>query len=66
MINRRDALQLLSFASAGAWVTARQICLNGSIAQSAFAAKPDFIPPLAPGLPSSSERMALIESFEKR
>jgi predicted peptidase len=59
-------MRLLGFASAGAWVGARQICLDGSIAQSAFAAKHNFIPPLAPGLPASSERMALIASFEKR
>lgn len=66
MINRRDALRLLSFASAGAWVTAGQIGLNGSIARSAFAVKRDFVPPLAPGLPTSSERLALIETFKKR
>ena len=68
MITRREAVRLLGSASAGAWFAAAQIGLNYSIAPNASAAavKDTKTPPLAPGAPTSPERMALIEAFKKR
>ena len=50
----------------GRGYAAAQFGLNNSIAPNAFAAKHDSTPPLAPGAPSSPERLALIEAFKKR
>jgi hypothetical protein len=61
MIARRKAVQLLGSASAGAWFAAAETGLNFSIA-----ANHDSPPPLAPGAPTSPERLALIEAFKKR
>jgi predicted peptidase len=68
MITRREAVCLLGLASAGAWFAAAQFGLNSSIAPNAFAAaaKDDPAPPLAPGTPTSPERMVLIEAFKKQ
>jgi len=67
MITRREAVRLLGSASAGAWFAAAQIGLNYSIAPNASASVKDTkTPPLAPGAPTSPERMALIEAFKKR
>ena len=66
MITRRDAVHLLGSVSAGAWLAAAQFGLNNSITPNAFAAKRDSTPPLAPGAPSSPERLALVEAFRKR
>ena len=66
MMTRREAVRLLSSASAGAWFAASQIGLNFSIAPSACAAKDDPTPPLAPGAPASPERVALIDAFKKK
>ena len=66
MMTRREAVRLLSSASAGAWFAAAQIGLNFSIAPSACAAKDDPAPPLAPGAPASPERVALIDAFKKK
>jgi predicted peptidase len=68
MTTRREAVRLLSSASAGAWFAAAQMGLNFSIAPTASAApaKDAETPPLAPGAPLSPERMALIEAFQKQ
>jgi predicted peptidase len=66
MITRRDAVRLLGSVSAGVWFAAAEVGLNNSMAPHAFAAKQDSAPPLAPGAPSSPERLALIEAFRKR
>jgi predicted peptidase len=74
MITRRDAIRWLGTAPAGTWLAA-QIGLNFSIAKDAeaallptrkLAAKEDSVPPLAPGMPISGERIALIEAFKKQ
>lgn len=67
MITRREAVRLLGSASAGVWFTARThlhfpISQNSSTAP----AKNDATPPLAPGTPTSPERLALIEAFKKK
>jgi predicted peptidase len=68
MITRREAVRLLGSASAGACVAAAQTGLNFLIAPYAagVAAKDDSSPRLAPGAPTSTERMALIEAFTKQ
>jgi poly(3-hydroxybutyrate) depolymerase len=66
MITRRDAVRLLGSASAGAWFAATRIGLNLSMQRNTFAARLVSAPPLAPGAPTSPERLALIEAFEKR
>lgn len=75
MMTRREALRLLSSASAGAWLAAAQIGLNCSIAPKAFATaknnaaaknKDTPTPHLAPGAPVSAERIALVEAFKKQ
>ena len=60
-MNRRDAIRLLGAASAGAWLAAGQagFSLSGM-------ADEDAMPPLAPGAPTSAERVALIESFKEK
>lgn len=64
MMTRREAIYLLGSASVGGWAT--QTGLNFSIAPDASAAaKAAQTPSLAPGAPTSLERMALIEAFKK-
>ena len=65
MITRRTAIQLFGSASAGAWLTA-QIGFDLALSPNAFAARPDPTPPLAPGAPTSPERLALIDTFKKQ
>src|ERR1700683_5599446 len=64
MITRREAIRLLGFASAGGRFCANYSGLNLSIAPNAAAEERDLAPPLAPGAPTSPERLALIEAFE--
>jgi len=68
MITRREAVRLMGSASAGACLTAAQIGFNFSIVPKASAApaNDESDPPLAPGAPTSPERMALIEAFKKQ
>jgi predicted peptidase len=61
-MNRREAVRLLSSASTGAWLAASQIGFNCSTAPNAAARTPR----LAPGTPTSQERLALIEEFKKK
>lgn len=64
MIPRRAALRLLGSASAGAWFTTAKFNLGA-----VFAARPGeetLAPPLAPGTPTSPERMALIDAFKRK
>jgi len=66
MITRREAIRLLGSGSAAALFAAAE---NGSfelMAGTSAAAKDDPTPPLAPGAPTSSERVALIEAFKKQ
>ena len=67
MMTRREAVRLLSSASAGA-LFAMQFGLNFSIAAHASAASAADVqtPPLAPGAPISPVRLALIEAFKKQ
>src|SRR5882724_4769046 len=51
MISRREAVRLVSSAAAGAWLATAEDART---------------PPLAPGMPASPERMALIEAFRKQ
>jgi len=66
MITRRDAVRMLSAASAGTWFAATQIGFNFSVVPHASASKHDSTPPFAPGDPKSPERVALIEAFKTR
>jgi predicted peptidase len=66
MITRRDAVRMLSAASAGTWFAATQIGFNFSVVPHASASKHDSPPPFAPGDPKSPERVALIEAFKTR
>jgi predicted peptidase len=66
MITRRDAVRMLSAASAGTWFAATQIGFNLSVVPHASASKHDSTPPFAPGDPKSPERVALIEAFKTR
>ena len=66
MITRRKAVCLLASASAGACLAATQIGLNGSMAPHASAAKSHSAPRLAPGAPTSPERLALIAAFRQQ
>ncbi|HTA22295.1 MAG TPA: prolyl oligopeptidase family serine peptidase [Terriglobales bacterium] len=66
MITRREVVRLAVSAPAGVWLAAAHMGLNFSFAPSAFAAKSDSTPPLAPGTPMSPERLALIEAFKKQ
>jgi len=67
-ITRREAVRLLGSASAGAWFAGTQIGLNSSLAPNTLAAvfEDDPTPPLAPGAPTSPERLALIKAFRER
>lgn len=67
MITRREAVRRLASASTGAWLAAAGMGLNLSQTSNAFAATSDeSTPPLAPGAPTSPERMALIKAFQKQ
>jgi len=66
MITRREAVRLIGSASAGAWFAATQFGISVSLTPTAFAAADIHTPALAPGAPTSAERMALIEAFKKQ
>jgi len=66
MPTRREAIYLLGSAPVGAWLGAAGKNLGFSIAPNATATSDDDTPPLAPGAPTSPERMALIEAFKKQ
>ena len=64
MITRREAIRLLGSGSISA-LAATKTGFNLSFMPTAYAArKDDSTPPLAPGLPASPQRMALIEAFK--
>jgi predicted peptidase len=65
-MNRREAVRLLGTASSGVYCAGAQLPLPLSLFPDALAATRDFTPPLAPGVPSSPERLSLIEEFVKR
>src|SRR5947207_3023971 len=66
MMTRREAIRLLGSTSIGA-LAARKTGLNFTISPNVYAtARDDSTPPLAPGVPTSPERMALIEAFKKQ
>jgi predicted peptidase len=66
MITRREAVRLLGSASAGAWFAVRPALKFSIAAAASAAAKEDSPPPLAPGIPMSPERIALIDAFKKQ
>jgi predicted peptidase len=66
MINRRQAIRLLTSASAGAFLTSPQLSRRLSFQPPDAAEGGDPAPPLAPGAPDSPERLALIEQFRKQ
>ena len=63
-ISRREAVRLLGSASAAIWL-ATQAGFDLSLASTAWA-KDDATPPLAPGAPTSPERIALINTFDEK
>lgn len=64
MITRRDAIRLLGSASAAGLFAAAE---SGSVQLLArTSSSDDLTPPLAPGAPTSPERVALIEAFKKQ
>ena len=66
MMTRREAICLLGSASVGAWC-ATQRGHNFSITPNASVEVKDAqAPPLAPGAPTSPERMVLIDAFKKQ
>jgi predicted peptidase len=66
MITRRNAVRLLASAAVAAPFAGGRAGLSFSIAPNAAATNSDTTPPLAPGAPTSPERMALIEAFKKQ
>lgn len=66
MMTRREAVRLLSSASAGAWFAAMQFSFNLSTGLVASAAKAEAAPSLLPGAPASPERLSLIDAFKKQ
>jgi predicted peptidase len=67
-MSRRQAVRLLSSASAAGWFATAPFGLNISSSQQLYAAasKEAPTPTLAPGTPMSAERIALIDEFKKR
>lgn len=63
MITRRDAIRMLSSASAAASLAAAEFTLTSSLVANASSSKRDIPPPLAPGAPNSPERVALVQAF---
>jgi predicted peptidase len=66
MITRREAVRLLGTASSGVYLAGALLPSTLSLSPNALAAIRDSAPPLAPGAPSSPERLSLIEAFVKR
>jgi predicted peptidase len=65
-MDRREAARLLGAAASGACLAGAQVPLTLSLSPNALAATRDSIPALAPGAPSSPERLSLIDAFLKR
>src|ERR1700683_997213 len=65
MLTRRKAVRLLSSAPVRAWMAA-QIGFDFSTAPATFPTRHDSTPALAPGAPTSAQRMALIEVFKQQ
>lgn len=66
LITRREAVRWLSSASAGAWLAGHAAIKLGIAPALGERSREDSGPSLAPGAPTSPERMALIEAFRKR
>src|SRR3984893_11119227 len=66
LITRREAVRWLSSASAGAWLAGRTALKFGRAPAFGERSPKDSGPSLAPGAPTSPQRMALIEAFRKR
>ena len=66
MITRREAIRLLGSGSAASFFAAAKSGPIELMARMSAAAKDDLTPPLAPGAPTSPERVALIEAFKKQ
>src|SRR5262245_42766187 len=68
LMTRREAIRLLGPASIGAWAAAPSTASTTahlSATHHGAAVPDDQRPPLAPGAPSSPERIALIEAFKR-
>jgi|SRR3954468_768771 predicted peptidase len=67
MITRRKAVQVLGSASVGVWLARASLAIDSSPAARILgAAKDESTPTLAPGSPTSPERISLIDAFKKR
>jgi predicted peptidase len=66
LITRREAVRLLGSASVAGFFAAVQRGPVRSLARASSAAEDDPTPPLAPGAPTSPERVALIDAFKKQ
>lgn len=68
MMTRRDAISRLASASVGVYLTAIQTPAAFLVTRNAATtpSKDDGTPPLSPGAPMSSERLALIEAFKQQ
>ena len=68
VLTRRDAIRLLSTVSAGALWAAAQSSSNPLVSPKVptWGAKDDLTPPLAPGTPTSPQRVALIDAFKEK
>ncbi len=64
LLTRRDTVRLLSCVSAGAWFAAGRKSLAFSIGRNDRGGKEEHAPALAPGLPTSPERTALIDTVK--
>jgi predicted peptidase len=66
-ITRREAIRVLGTASAGAWVAVHsKLSLALGPKPRSQSTKSEQTPPLAPGAPTSPERIALIEEFKRQ
>lgn len=65
-MNRREAVRLLGTAASGAYLAGARVPFALSLSPDALPANRDSIPVLAPGAPSSPERLSLIDTFLKR
>jgi predicted peptidase len=66
IMNRREAFRILAAASSGVFLAGAQSPSTLSLLPDDLAPTRDFSPPLAPGAPSSPERLSLIEAFVRR
>jgi predicted peptidase len=65
-ITRRDAIRLVGAVSAGTLWAAAQSSRFFPVSHEVEVPRTDLAPPLAPGLPTSPERMALIDAFKQK